>query len=116
MGTNAVLEPSLYFNVLGNNFCLLKTPIGAVSCMSENFRSKGQRSGSPDDQRRAKLQFWSHPSISMYQVAIFAIENTYLGSCLIFLKILGPNVKVTRGPNIGKNAVLEPHALYKRGF
>ena len=41
MGINAVLEPSPYFKVLGNDIYQLKTLIGAVLSFFENLRSKG---------------------------------------------------------------------------
>ena len=83
------------------------------------WKFEGHKWKSSDDQIWTIVQFWSHQSILKYQVAIFVNWKHLItgdGQCWAFMKIWGSKVKVTRWPSTGKNAVLEPHALYKGGF
>ena len=41
---NAVLEPQLHSNILGSNICASKNLAGGLLSISENLRSKGQKS------------------------------------------------------------------------
>ena len=50
-----------------------------VSSTSENLRSKCQNPSSPHDQIWAKLQFWIHNSIQIYQVSTFVKCKDFLG-------------------------------------
>ena len=53
-------------------------------------RSKGEVTTGPI---WAKIQFWSHSSLQMYQVATFVNGKDLLGQCQAFLEIWGAKVK-----------------------
>ena len=56
--------------------------IGAVLTISENLRSKSQRSRSQHDPIWAKIGFWNHNSIQIYQTGTcFVIQKDLMGQC-----------------------------------
>ena len=82
----AALAPKLHFNVPGRSYCESERLIGAI--LSIFYKFEVQRSKLPHEQVLATMQFWSHHSSNIYQVATF-VKNTEG-----FLKIQGSKVQV----------------------
>ena len=82
------------------DFVNQKRLIGAMLSISENLRSKVQRSRSPDDPIWAKLQFGICNCIQIARWQLLSMDRTYWGSVKYFWKIevQWSYAKVTRWP------------------
>ena len=105
MGKNAVLNPLPMLDVPGRSFCESERLSGAILSISENLRSKCQRSSSPHAQIWAESQFWIHNCIQIYQAATFVNVGWLLSTLLpryitVPYSTISDTTRSCRGPGI----------------